>query len=114
MSKIAKDKVDILICGATSLPWDIDVAAIRRFNRAILIDVPSLHALQKIFRFYLDQIHHDISTDDLQRLVNRFYGVTGDEVNKGIGSLLKSGFRELLQNKRKERRWSKVIMFLLQ
>jgi vacuolar protein-sorting-associated protein 4 len=40
MNGVAKDEQGLLVLGATNLPWQLDLAMIRRFERRIFISLP--------------------------------------------------------------------------
>jgi fidgetin-like protein 1 len=67
-----KDKEDasrVLVLAATNLPWCIDEAARRRFVRRQYIPLPEPHVRKLQLQTLLSQQKQDLSTDDLNLLV---------------------------------------------
>ena len=44
MEGVGKDDTGVLVLGATNIPWDIDQAMRRRFQKRIYIPLPSAEA----------------------------------------------------------------------
>ncbi|EPY20451.1 vacuolar protein-sorting-associated protein 4 [Strigomonas culicis] len=62
----------ILVMAATNLPWEIDSAIRRRFDRFVYVDLPSPRARLAILRQYLSDpsIAHCLSPQEVQRIIH--------------------------------------------
>lgn len=73
----------VLIIGATNMPWDVDQALKRpgRFDRLIFVAPPDLEAREQIFRLKLSERYVDnINYMELARLTEFFSGADIDHV----------------------------------
>jgi SpoVK/Ycf46/Vps4 family AAA+-type ATPase len=87
MDGVGKANDDILILGATNMPWDIDAAAKRpgRFSRLIFVPPLDQEARRELFRLKL----HAIPTEkdiNLDRLAQNTEGFSGADIDGLIES----------------------------
>lgn len=68
MDGVGKDDTGILVLGATNIPWDIDPAARRRFQRKIYIPLPDETARLAMFKLNVGNTPHAITDDDFKKL----------------------------------------------
>ena len=54
--------------GATNIPWDLDPAVRRRFERRIYIPLPDEMSREYLLRQLAKKTKHALSDDDLERL----------------------------------------------
>ncbi|KAH6581163.1 hypothetical protein BASA50_003407 [Batrachochytrium salamandrivorans] len=66
MDGLAKGNEHVFLLGASNLPWDLDVAMLRRLEKRILIDLPDVESRQLIFKKLLPA---DIVDDKQIRIV---------------------------------------------
>jgi len=75
---------NILILGATNIPWEIDFAAMRsgRFSEKIYVPLPDAKARKFLFKKYLDKIplDKDVILDTLVDLTNGYSGADISEI----------------------------------
>ncbi|KAI9657274.1 MAG: hypothetical protein M1829_006919 [Trizodia sp. TS-e1964] len=64
------DASRVLVLAATNLPWAIDEAARRRFVRRQYIPLPEGHVRAKQLRTLLGHQKHDLSSEDIDKLVD--------------------------------------------
>src|SRR3954462_545340 len=50
MDGVGRDSTGVLILGATTIPWNLDSAIRRRFERRVHISLPDIKARMKMFR----------------------------------------------------------------
>ena len=116
-----KGKRDLVMTiGATNRPWDLDAAVLSRFERRILIDLPSAEARADIFRIHLEGKgipvdHRSLSYARLAADTGRLTGreiarlckeVTASmlgEMNPDIPSLVDAGLKRIQDYKIKVR-----------
>jgi vacuolar protein-sorting-associated protein 4 len=68
MQGVGKDDEGILVLGATNIPWDLDPAVRRRFQKRIYIGLPDEAARTAIFKQNLGDTPHILTEDDLKEL----------------------------------------------
>ncbi|KAM0427160.1 hypothetical protein ACHAPT_007587 [Fusarium lateritium] len=78
-----KEKGDanrVLVLAATNLPWAIDEAARRRFVRRQYIPLPEPTTRETQLRTLLGEQKHDLSNEDILRLVDLTDGFSGSDI----------------------------------
>jgi katanin p60 ATPase-containing subunit A1 len=53
MDGLSKSDDLVFVLGASNLPWELDTAMLRRLEKRILVDLPTLEAREAMFRFHL-------------------------------------------------------------
>jgi vacuolar protein-sorting-associated protein 4 len=74
MQGVGKDDEGILVLGATNIPWDLDPAVRRRFQKKIYIGLPDVEARRAMFKLNLGNTAHVISEEDFDELSMRTEG----------------------------------------
>lgn len=72
----------ICMVGATNLPWAMDSAFIRRFDRAFYIGLPDKKARFTLFKNILDTIPNSLLRIDIERLAEVTEGFSSDDIRK--------------------------------
>ncbi|KAF4976091.1 hypothetical protein FZEAL_7201 [Fusarium zealandicum] len=70
----------VLVLAATNLPWAIDEAARRRFVRRQYIPLPEPTTRETQLRTLLGQQKHDLSDEDILKLVDMTDGFSGSDI----------------------------------
>lgn len=60
----------VLVLAATNLPWDVDTAIRRRFDRCVYVGLPSSAARQAVITRHLRGVDHSLSATQVAWLVN--------------------------------------------
>eukprot|EP01017_Pseudomicrothorax_dubius_P032056 TRINITY_DN4157_c0_g1_i3.p2 TRINITY_DN4157_c0_g1~~TRINITY_DN4157_c0_g1_i3.p2 ORF type:complete len:179 (-),score=25.18 TRINITY_DN4157_c0_g1_i3:400-936(-) len=55
------------VLATTNMPWELDVAALRRFERRVLLPIPDRRAREEIFKLHLNPTA-DLSAQELKQL----------------------------------------------
>ncbi|ETI24951.1 hypothetical protein G647_04321 [Cladophialophora carrionii CBS 160.54] len=74
------DASRVLVLAATNCPWDIDDAARRRFVRRQYIPLPEAETRDTQIRTLLGHQKHDLSEEDIRRLVELTEGYSGSDI----------------------------------
>jgi vacuolar protein-sorting-associated protein 4 len=74
MQGVGKDDNGILVLGATNIPWDLDPAVRRRFQRKIYISLPDCEARKYMLKMNLGTTSHVLNEDDFEELSSRTDG----------------------------------------
>ena len=53
MDGLMKNKERVFVLAASNLPWDLDVAMLRRLEKRILVDLPSVEAKEDMLRTFI-------------------------------------------------------------
>lgn len=71
---VGNDNDGILVLGATNIPWVLDAAIRRRFEKRIYIPLPEEHARLQMFRLHLGNTSHELKESDLKLLASKTEG----------------------------------------
>ncbi|KAG9469832.1 hypothetical protein GDO78_019544 [Eleutherodactylus coqui] len=81
MQGVGVDNEGILVLGATNIPWVLDSAIRRRFEKRIYIPLPEEHARTDMFRLHLGTTPHSLSDADFRELGKRTNGYSGADIS---------------------------------
>lgn len=96
LSQLATDAVvDILVLAATNMPWDLDSAILRRFQRRVYIDIPNREARQRCFEKRLESVRHRLSQEELRRLGELSEGMTAHDIEIVVRDAVLEPIRQL-------------------
>ncbi|GFE55566.1 vacuolar sorting-associated protein [Babesia ovis] len=71
----------VLVLAATNLPWALDSAIIRRFDRRIYIPLPDFPARRKLLELSLMGCDHELLDADLDYIAQQTEGYSGSDLN---------------------------------
>lgn len=71
---VGNDNDGILVLGATNIPWVLDAAIRRRFEKRIYIPLPEEHARLVMFKLHLGNTPHQLNEEDLKVLAKKTDG----------------------------------------
>jgi vacuolar protein-sorting-associated protein 4 len=74
MQGVGKDDHGILVLGATNIPWGLDPAVRRRFQRKIYLGLPDPEARKFMLRHNLGKTTHTLADEDFEELSGRTEG----------------------------------------
>ncbi len=80
MQGVGKDDNGILVLGATNIPWDLDPAVRRRFQKKIYISLPEHEARYVMFKLNLGKTPHILSEEDIEELSEKTEGFSGSDI----------------------------------
>lgn len=95
MQGVGNDTDGILVLGATNIPWVLDSAIRRRFEKRIYIPLPEEHARLVMFKLHFGNTPHQISDDDLKQLANRTEGYSGADISIVVRDALMEPVRKV-------------------
>jgi len=78
MQGVGKDQDGVLVLGATNIPWTLDSAIRRRFERRIYIPLPSANARAQIFRLNAGKVLHK---REFKELAAKTEGYSGADIS---------------------------------
>ena len=74
----------VVVIGATNLPWALDPAFLRRFDRHIHVGLPSLVDRVEILKLKLSICLHELKDVDMEDLAKFCDGFTGDTIRQAV------------------------------
>ncbi len=80
MDGVGSDQRGVLVLGATNVPWELDAAIRRRFEKRVYIALPESAARSTIIKLNLGKTPADMKNDDFTRLGELTKGYSGSDV----------------------------------
>jgi len=81
MNGVGNDVDGILVLGATNIPWSLDPAIRRRFEKRIYIGLPDLHARSKMVHIHLGGTPHEITQSQYAELGQKMEYYSGSDIS---------------------------------
>ena len=80
MQGVGNDNDGILVLGASNVPWELDPAIRRRFEKRIYIPLPDIHARATQFKIRLGKTPNNLSEEDFFELAKATEGYSGSDI----------------------------------
>lgn len=90
---VGKSNKQLLVMGATNLPWKLDPAFRRRFQKRIYIPLPDRKSRKKIIKQFLD-VENNLTELDINDLVDRTDGYSGADLKNMMNDALMGPVRQ--------------------
>ncbi|KAK3292921.1 P-loop containing nucleoside triphosphate hydrolase protein [Chaetomium fimeti] len=97
MDGVGKDSKGVLILGATNIPWQLDAAIRRRFQRRVHISLPDLAARTTMFRLAVGDTNTALKSEDFRELAKAAEGYSGSDVSIVVQDALMQPVRKIQQ-----------------
>lgn len=95
MQGVGNDNDGILVLGATNIPWVLDAAIRRRFEKRIYISLPEEHARLVMFKLHLGNTAHQLTEQDLKLLATKSDGYSGADISIVVRDALMQPVRKV-------------------
>lgn len=95
MQGVGKDSDGILVLGATNIPWVLDSAIRRRFEKRIYIPLPEEHARLVMFKIHLGSTAHVLTEENLKQLAHMTEGYSGADISIVVRDALMQPVRKV-------------------
>jgi len=95
MQGVGNDTEGILVLGATNIPWALDAAIRRRFEKRIYIDLPEANARTELFKLNLGDTPHMLTEQDIRDLGGRTEGYSGADISIVVRDALMQPVRKV-------------------
>lgn len=95
MDGVGKDSKGVLILGATNIPWQLDAAIRRRFQRRVHISLPELPARVKMFELSVGTTPCELNPADYRRLGQLTEGYSGSDISIAVQDALMQPVRKI-------------------
>jgi vacuolar protein-sorting-associated protein 4 len=88
MDGVGKDSRGVLILGATNIPWQLDSAIRRRFQRRVHISLPDTPARAKMFELAVGNTPCELGQADYRQLADLSEGYSGSDISIAVQDAL--------------------------
>nr|BAN20813.1 skd/vacuolar sorting [Riptortus pedestris] len=96
MQGVGNDTNGILVLGATNIPWVLDAAIRRRFEKRIYISLPEEHARLQMFKLHLgNSTFHELTEENLKELAQKTEGYSGADISIVVRDALMQPVRKV-------------------
>jgi vacuolar protein-sorting-associated protein 4 len=95
MDGVGKDSKGVLILGATNIPWQLDAAIRRRFQRRVHISLPDLAARMKMFELAVGTTPCELNQTDYKKLAHLSEGYSGSDISIAVQDALMQPVRKI-------------------
>lgn len=97
MNGVGNDPTGVLVLGATNIPWQLDAAVRRRFERRIYIALPEVEARTRMFELNIGDVPCDCTPHDLKILAEMTDGYSGHDIAVVVRDALMQPIRKIQQ-----------------
>ncbi|KAI9295988.1 AAA-domain-containing protein [Neoconidiobolus thromboides FSU 785] len=80
MNGVGNDTTGVLVLGATNIPWQLDSAIRRRFEKRIYIPLPELEARIQMFQLHVGNTPCQLTPKDYKYLAENTNGFSGSDI----------------------------------
>ena len=95
MDGVGKDSKGVLILGATNIPWQLDAAIRRRFQRRVHISLPDLPGRIRMFELAVGTTPCDLKSADFKKLGQLSEGYSGSDIAIAVQDALMQPVRKI-------------------
>ncbi len=95
MDGVGRDSKGVLILGATNIPWQLDGAIRRRFQRRVHISLPDLPARMRMFEMSVGATPCDLHPADFKTLAQMSEGYSGSDISIAVQDALMQPVRKI-------------------
>jgi len=96
MNGVGNDDTGVLVLGATNIPWMLDNAIKRRFEKRIYIPLPGPDARKRMFELNVGTTPCEMSQADYRELADMTNGYSGSDVAVIVRDALMQPVRKVL------------------
>lgn len=97
MNGVGNDSNGVLVLGATNIPWQLDAAIRRRFERRIYIALPEAEARTRMFEINIGTVPCECSGQDYKMLADMTEGYSGHDIAVVVRDALMQPIRKIQQ-----------------
>ncbi|KAM3070040.1 Vacuolar protein sorting-associated protein 4 [Clarireedia jacksonii] len=95
MDGVGRDSKGVLVLGATNIPWQLDAAIRRRFQRRVHISLPDLPARTKMFEISVGSTPCELVAADYRKLGELSEGYSGSDISIAVQDALMQPVRKI-------------------
>jgi len=97
MNGVGNDETGVLVLGATNIPWALDVAIKRRFEKRIMIPLPDAVARRRMFELNIGATPCSLTSDDLRELAEATEGYSGSDLSVLVRDAIMAPIRKFME-----------------
>ncbi|EFQ30419.1 ATPase [Colletotrichum graminicola] len=97
MDGVGNDSKGILVLGATNIPWQLDAAIRRRFQRRVHIGLPDVNGRARMFKLAVGDTETNLQQDDYRVLAELSEGFSGSDISNVVQQALMGPVRKIIQ-----------------
>ncbi len=95
MQGVGVDNDGVLVLGATNIPWGLDAAIRRRFEKRIYIPLPEQVARHRMFEIHIGNTSTSLSSHDYHTLSQKTEGYSGADIGIVVREALMMPIRKV-------------------
>ena len=95
MDGVGRDSKGVLILGATNIPWQLDAAIRRRFQRRVHISLPDQPARHRMFELAVGETPCELRPEDFRELARLSEGYSGSDIGIAVQDALMQPVRKI-------------------
>src|SRR5204863_6462801 len=95
MDGVGRDSKGVLVLGATNIPWQLDAAIRRRFQRRVHINLPDLQGRIKMFELAVGTTPCDMKPEDYRELGRLSEGYSGSDISIAVQDAMMQPIRKI-------------------
>jgi vacuolar protein-sorting-associated protein 4 len=99
MDGVGHDNTGVLLLAATNLPWTLDPAVRRRFQKKIHIPLPDEAARTRMFEIHIGTIPSGLTPKDYEELAQRTKGLSGSDISIAVQDALMQPVKKISSSK---------------
>ncbi|KAF2668441.1 AAA-domain-containing protein [Microthyrium microscopicum] len=84
MDGMNNDNSGVTVIAATNLPWKLDPAFIRRFQKRIEINLPDESSREKVFQIEIGETQCNLTAEDYKELGRKSAGFSGSDIKSTV------------------------------
>ncbi|KAG5643007.1 Vacuolar protein sorting-associated protein 4 [Asterophora parasitica] len=96
MNGVGHDDTGVLVLGATNIPWHLDNAIKRRFEKRIYIPLPGPDARRHMFQLHIGDTPNQLTQKDFRKLADLSEGYSGSDINTVVRDGLMQPVRKVM------------------
>ncbi|KAI9462736.1 P-loop containing nucleoside triphosphate hydrolase protein [Boletus coccyginus] len=96
MNGVGHDDTGVLVLGATNIPWQLDPAIKRRFEKRVYIPLPGVEARKRMFEIHIGTTPCQLEARDYRTLAERTDGYTGSDISIIVRDALMQPVRKVI------------------
>lgn len=97
MDGVGQKSGSVLVLGASNVPWDLDAAIRRRFEKRVYISLPEAPARAYMFKLHTGDTPHNLTDKDFDELGKQAEGASGSDIEVIVKEALMEPLRRCQQ-----------------
>lgn len=94
MDGVGSNQVGVLVLGATNVPWELDPAMRRRFDKRVYIALPDTSARAKMFKLNVGDTPNNLTEEQYKAIADKAEGFSGSDISIVVREALMEPLRK--------------------